>query len=231
MARKIKIDNADLKRREYTKRQRSPKTMVCRILIVCEGEKTEPNYFRAFNRVQRGSIVYEVETGGGGINTMTVVNEAVRRRSMAQYDSVWAVFDKDSFPSDQFNGAIAKAKNSGINCAWSNEAFELWYLLHFHNRVTAMSREDYGKAISDAVNKKRGTKDYKYAKNDAENYRIVTEHGCQDDAIRNAENLHLKCTDEKYHTHNPCTLVYRLVLQLTGKDEKLNEAVSAKVEE
>ena len=41
-----------------------------------------------------------------------------------------------------------KAENNNINVAWSNEAFELWYLYHFHNRTTQMSRNDYKKAIS-----------------------------------------------------------------------------------
>lgn len=231
MARVVKIDNAVLKRREYKKRERRSRLGICRILIVCEGVRTEPDYFRAFNKIQRGSIVYEVTTGGGGINTMNVVDEAIKQRAIAEYDSVWAVFDKDDFTPDKFNGAIVKARDKGINCAWSNQAFELWYLLHFHNRVTAMHRDDYKKAISDAVNKKRGTKDYKYAKNDAQNYQIVTTHGCQEDAIQRAESLHKNCTDEKYHTHNPCTLVYKLVLQLIGKDKELNEAVSAKMEE
>lgn len=45
MARVIKIDNALQKRHEYKKNKRKARTVICRILIVCEGEKTEPNYF------------------------------------------------------------------------------------------------------------------------------------------------------------------------------------------
>lgn len=49
MANKIKIDNALLKRqkRKIAKTQKGKK-ISCRILIVCEGTKTEPNYFRQF---------------------------------------------------------------------------------------------------------------------------------------------------------------------------------------
>ncbi len=102
MARKIKIDNAILKRRQYKKPEREVKTIVCRILIVCEGEKTEPNYFRAFHKIQRGSFIYDISTDGGGINTMDVVNQAISLKDAARkngkpYDSVWAVFDRDSF--------------------------------------------------------------------------------------------------------------------------------------
>jgi hypothetical protein len=237
MARTIKIDNAILKKRRYQKPKKKTREIVCRILIVCEGEKTEPNYFRAFDKIRRGSIVYEIETGGGGINTIDVVDEAIRLRGNAliPYDRVWAVFDRDSFPPVNFNNAIKKAEANGINCAWSNEAFEIWYLLHFHNRITAMSREEYRKAISDAVNdspkNKSKKKDYVYAKNDPNNHRTINQYGCQDDAIRWAQGLHEKCMGERYHKHNPCTLVYKLVLQLMGVDKELNDEVSAKIEE
>lgn len=174
MARKIKIDNAILKRRQHSAPKRKVRVINCNILIVCEGEKTEPNYFRVFNKTRKGTIVYELTIDGGGINTMQVVDKAIELNSSFDYDSVWAVFDKDSFSPDQFNGAIIKARQNNINCAWSNEAFELWYLLHFHNRVTAMSREEYKKAISDAVNtspkNKKKKKDYEYAKNAPNNY-------------------------------------------------------------
>ena len=49
MARKVKIDNAILKRlqRKETKRVENSKTKRRYVLIVCEGEKTEPNYFKS----------------------------------------------------------------------------------------------------------------------------------------------------------------------------------------
>ncbi len=49
MARKIKIDNAILKRRQRIDRKRKMGIKSKRLfyLIVCEGEKTEPNYFES----------------------------------------------------------------------------------------------------------------------------------------------------------------------------------------
>ena len=49
MARKIKIDNAILKRRQHSAPKRKVRVINCNILIVCEGEKTEPNYFSLNN--------------------------------------------------------------------------------------------------------------------------------------------------------------------------------------
>ncbi len=233
-ANRIKKEPA-LERRAQRQEARRTKTkqMSCRILIVCEGEKTEPNYFEAFKTISNGSFVYDIEAKGFGLNTIGVVNKAIELRDKAQipYDAVWAVFDRDSFPPNDFDNAIAIAQANNINVAWSNEAFELWYLLHFQYRNTAMSRTEYKNAISDAVNSKKSLKDrgYIYQKNDLRNYSIMTTHGSQEDAIRNAEALCEQFTDKAYHDHNPCTTVHKLVLQLLNRDEDLKKAVMAKM--
>lgn len=236
MARVLKIDNALQKRHEYKKKKREVRTVICRILIVCEGERTEPNYFRSFNRFTKGNMVYELTLDGGKINTIGVVDKAISLRNQANvpYDRVWAVFDKDSFPAKNFNMAIAKARQKHIECAWSNEAFELWYLYHFHNRITGMSREEYAAAITRAVNESPQYKKktpYKYTKNDKNSFETVTTYGSQDNAIHWAEAKHNEYADEKYATHNPCTTVYRLVRQLTGEDQELNEEIIHKMNE
>lgn len=202
-----------------------------------EGEKTEPNYFRHFKKINNESFTYEVTAEGDGLNTIAVVDEAIRQKRQAEltqppYDSVWAVFDKDSFPKKRFNAAIIKANDNGINVAWSNEAFELWYLYHFHNRITAMNRSEYQKAISDAVNKVgnlRGRKKYKYAKNASDNYAIMNKYGNQENAIKWAREQHQTYADEKYADHNPCTTVYLLVLQLLNRDKELIRKVMEKI--
>ena len=54
-AKKIKIDNASFKFKKQTQR-REQKVIRCSVLIVCEGTKTEPNYFDAFAQKQQGII-------------------------------------------------------------------------------------------------------------------------------------------------------------------------------
>lgn len=237
MARKIKIDNALLKRqRRKQAKEHREKKISCRVLIVCEGKKTEPDYFRRFRVGENSHFVYEVECEGGGINTIDVVDVAIERKSQAErttpYDSVWAVFDRDSFPKERFNTAIQKAKDNGIEVAWSNEAFELWYLYHFQNQVSAMSRSQYETAISDAVNasgKWTEKEPYRYAKNEERNYDIMTGYGDMERAIIWARKRHEAFDGTKYADQNPCTLVYKLVLQLLNRDETLIERVMAKI--
>ena len=233
-AKRIKIDNASSKfRRQSQKREQ--KVIRCSVLIVCEGTKTEPNYFEAFAEKQQGVIVYDIEVKGLGRGTKDVVEKAIDLKNKNSYDRVWAVFDKDEFPAKDFNEAIAMGQKNGIEVAWSNEAFELWYLYHFQNVITGVSRKDYEEKISTAVNaspKYKSKKKYIYAKKDPNNYKIMTTYGSMDSAIRYAEAKHLEyASDTRYANHNPCTTVYRLVRQLLGKDEELNNELISKIDE
>ena len=130
MAKKIKIDNVSTKFKRQSQKRVS-KVVRCSVLIVCEGTKTEPNYFEAFAKKQQGVIVYDIEVKGLGRGTKDVVEKAINLKSKNNYDRVWAVFDKDEFPAKDFNDAITLGTQNGIEVAWSNEAFELWYLYHF----------------------------------------------------------------------------------------------------
>ena len=231
MARKIKIDNAILKRRAYKcgKKEVGKKRQREYILIVCEGIKTEPNYFEAIKGTfpKKTLDTYSIEVEGTGTSTLKIIEIAIGLRKQAKklnnriYDSVWAVFDRDSFPIVDFNNSIFKAQSSKINCAWSNEAFELWYILHFQYRNTSMNREDYKKCIETEINrsilKKTGkVSSFKYKKNSKKMYKLLKEYGNEEQAIKWAKNLEGLFTDTNYSSHNPCTRVYELI-------EKLND--------
>lgn len=232
-ANRIKIEPSLARRYKKQTAKRSSRKIVTRILIVCEGEKTEPLYFKALSKDTNINLTIE----GIGDNTLNVVDKAISMRDQvkdtnSEYDRVWAVFDKDSFPSSRFNTAIKKANSNDICCAWSNEAFELWYLYHFLNRITPMSREDYKKAISEAVNNSssyKSKKKYVYKKSDPENYSIVSKFGSQENAIKWARDQSESYEDHGYSNHNPCTMVYKLVLQLIGQDEDFNNELSNKL--
>ena len=232
-ANRIKLEPALERRYAKRKERRKKRPATCKILIVCEGTKTEPNYFEAFKAINRGTAIYDIDVKGLGQNTMDVVDKAMELKQKGDYDRVWAVFDKDSFPDNKFNSAIDKAMAHDIDCAWSNEAFELWYLYHFVNRVTAMNRTEYQRAISDAVNKSpkyKLKKQYQYSKNDKCSYQIMNTYGSMEKAIRFAETKSLEYSDRRYASHNPCTMVFKLVRQLIGKDNVFNEEIKHKID-
>lgn len=235
-ANKIKLEPTLERRYARQSKRRKARQIVCKILIVCEGTKTEPNYFKAFQKINQGTFVYDIEVKGLGKNTINVVDKAIDLRNKAmgtesEYDRVWAVFDKDSFPEKNFNAAVNKAHSNHIECAWSNEAFELWYLYHFTNRITPMPRDLYKESISKAVNcsGKYKQKNYIYEKNKPENFKIMTTCGSQIDAIRWAEAKSKEYIDRRYAKHNPCTMVFKLVQQLIGQDKKLNDELARRV--
>jgi len=181
-----------------------------RILIVCEGEKTEPNYFRKF---QANQEVYDsIEVHGTGYNTVSLINEAIRIRDKAiqrkePYIETWCVFDKDNFSIELFENAINLANNNQIRCAYSIEAFEIWYMLHFNLYDTAFSRFQYKDMLSKLLNKL-------YSKNDTEMYSLL--QGRQSRAIQNAKTLFYRQCSLPLKDRNPVTTVFQLVERLIG---------------
>jgi hypothetical protein len=221
MARKEKVDNALLKRfaRQDSKRKQDIRTKRRYFLIVCEGTKTEPNYFNGLKKCLLPGVV-DVEIIGTGHNTMTVIEDAqsVRRRreefSGRTFDEVWAVFDRDCFPPEHFNNAISKGQAVKIYCAWTNKAFELWYLLHFDLYENGMSRADYKGKLDSQLSLKMG-QSYRYHKNSKDMFQVLSEHGDVKQAIiraRQLETVFVGRTD--YANHNPSTKVYELVEEL-----------------
>lgn len=205
-------------------RKQGTRDQIVRFLIVCEGEKTEPNYFRAFT--ERWSEVKEIKVAGCGCSTCQLIIEAkkiqekLERERMVPFDRVWLVFDKDEFKD--FNKAIADAKKEGMNCAWSNQAFELWYVLHFQYLDTGVDRKQYIGMIEDKVRKASKSKTFKYKKNDVGFYQILHEHGNEDFAFKNAEKLRNRHKGKvDYAAHNPRTEVDLLVNELRHPENVL----------
>lgn len=193
------------KQEKYLKRKKGnrgkPKDS---FLIVCEGEKTEPNYFNSF-RVP-GEIK---EVFGLGSNTVGLVEEALEIQKEAKkfgfkFDQVWCVFDKDDFPTANFDAAIQLAKRRNINVAYSNEAFELWYVLHFCYYNTPVSRH----ALENRLKGTLGS----YEKNSIEMYEILLDKQAQ--AIHNARSLLNSYSPVNPAQDNPSTTVHLLVQEL-----------------
>ena len=204
-----------------------------RILIVCEGKETEPNYFNSFPKIDNVSVV---TYGGKGCPSQVVdIAEKLRDDAQSPYDVVWVVFDKDDFTD--FKTALDAAHEKEIRCAWSNEAFELWFLYHFENPTNPISRDKYKGRIENHVQqgaKKQKLSQYQkfsYQKNDKNIRRtLLACGGNEDNAIKWAEKQAQEQAEwhgEKWDDHNPCTMVYLLVKQLLGeKDDEFNRKIN-----
>ncbi|MCK9217689.1 MAG: RloB family protein [Firmicutes bacterium] len=198
-----------------------------RYLIVCEGGKTEPNYFEGIKR--KIELKYkdyinvitrrlEIEIVGTGRNTEDLVKYAIKERSLSEipYGHTWVIFDKDSFSEKQFNNAIREAIDNDINVGWSNESIELWFLLHFEFLNTGISRQQYIKKLSNYFTKFDINKG-KYEKNMDNIFEVLMAKGDVQSAIKWSEKLielH-KCENRLTESAmNPGTTVYKLVSEL-----------------
>lgn len=134
-----------------------------RILIVTEGEKTEPLYFEGFRRrinENYGREYIKVEIWGAGVNTVSLFDRAreLAENDIDGYTQVWVVYDKDDFPAKDFNAVpllCAGAADGGaeFRAAWTNESFELWFLLHYEYVEAALDRRSYGPKLTRILEK------------------------------------------------------------------------------
>lgn len=114
------------------------------VLIVCEGAKTEPNYFDKL-RISKRLSTTEITVYGGdesGTHPKSVVEYArkkqIEKGKAEGYDHVWCVFDRDEHQN--IEQAFLLAAKYGIKVAFSNPNFELWFLLHYHDQSGALTR-------------------------------------------------------------------------------------------
>ena len=220
-----------LKKRSQLKRNaKKTKEYKNSILIVCEGEQTEKNYFESF---PVPNII--VATIGTGMNTESLVDEAIEKwidfsKENKFYEKLWCVFDRDSFCQKSYDGAFKKViyeekklnrkykrrvgRKINISIAYSNEAFELWYLLHFDYIDSSLSRSEYKRMLTERMKKK-------YKKNDPSIYQFFENLSKTTDgqkgqlfAINNAKKLRDNIPNGLKHNYNPSTKVDLLVEEL-----------------
>jgi hypothetical protein len=177
-----------------------------RVLICCEDSKSSADYLRRFQIDQQR---VDLQVVGTGMNTDSLVQAAIEfvekaRKNKNPYSQTWCVFDRDSFPLENYARAFQLARAHNIETAWTNEAFEFWYLLHFNYFDSAISRSQYARKLSE-----RGLE---YDKADRNVYEKVKAK--QETAIRNAKRLerHWNESGSKFpERENPSTNVHELV--------------------
>ena len=206
-------------------------------LIVCEGEETEPNYFNSITAQLPKDMVNRITVKGVGKNTLHLIDaareEIAKRRAagLPDYYYVWLVFDRDEFPADHFNRTIdgvesinmrnaslpSKARRSERwKCAWSNDAFELWYVLHFREQLGgAVSRAQYQKLLEEDIRANTAEKDFTYRKNDSQMFTRLSAHTpiamCRAERALDGQ---LKTNGTAWADMNPATRVHELVRSL-----------------
>lgn len=193
-------------------------------LIVCEGAVTEVRYFEAFPVSKQ----VHVAVHGEGKNTTSLVAAAVEHADRAvrddvPFDEVWLVYDHDDFGADKFNRAAQEVealdatRDERWRAAWSHQAFEVWYLLHFQYFDGQLHRHHVQKRLGELLQQHCGRG---YRKNDPHLYDLLLAR--QPTALQHALRLARTHGVTPHGTTrpadaNPCTQVYLLVEALNAE--------------
>jgi hypothetical protein len=187
-----------------------------RILIVCEGIKTESNYFSGLCRelgLHPANVV--IEDKKSGLDPKSLVAFALQTyRKDKDFENVFCVFDKDKHAS--YSAALDRIRSTRLKGAklyaiTSVPCFEVWILLHFAYTTHAFSAAGGASdcdLVIDELDKKGRIPGYEKGSKDI--FNVLRDKF--ETAIINAERL------EKFHllsgTDNPSTKVHQLVLHL-----------------
>lgn len=204
----------DLARRKATLAERR------RILIVCEGEKTEPLYLRALV-ADLGLTTAEVEVCGecGSAPKSVVEFGESKLESDSDFELIFFVFDRDAHAD--YNAALGlingfkgqrRFKGKTVAAITSVPCFEIWFLLHFelHTRPydAGGGKSPCGNLVS-VLKGKPGFNDYE--KGHGNHYDLL--RGRLPQAKANAANTLKQSRDagDPEHHGNPSTLMHLLV--------------------
>ena len=215
--------------REGQERYRRPRKLHKRLIVVCEGRKTEYFYFSSLRTllVQAELAALKVLSGRGS-NPIDVVQHAIRHRDadvaegiFEEGDRVYALIDVD--PHDRskeqpLDTALQIARNSGIQVLLSNPSFEVWILCHVLSAAEMKRSFVDPDAVNSELKKRLG-----FGKTELNaNHRLFEPLVKRaKDAVAVAREVRTKhfrnCADLR--KANACTEVYRLVEYLLGESD------------
>ncbi len=198
---------------ETLSRRKAKRASYEKILIVCEGEKTEPLYFTDLVQDKKlNSANVEID-GSCGSSPKSVFERALalwenENRKGDPFDKVFCVIDRDNHDSyEETVARIARQEPEGtFFSATSVPCFEYWLLLHFEYTTKPYSATQSSTSAEEVIKDlRRYMPDYN--KGDTQ---IYTNLRAQlDFAKANAERSLEQAASA--HTDNPTTNVFNLI--------------------
>ena len=198
-------------RTDTRRKGQSQKSAGQTVLIVCEGTKTELNYFKELRREYKLQAVHAVEVtaGSSGRNAKNILHDAKKRYKVSKekgdaFDRVYCVFDQDDEmgANTGFREVIVEIdKMTDFYAAYSVPSFEFWLLLHFppYSRPSCLTP----KQVFDHLQKV-------YPQYDKKRVGIFLElHDKLDQALGHADRCNKEA--EECGEDNPSTQIHNLV--------------------
>ncbi|TQR61525.1 RloB family protein [Campylobacter troglodytis] len=182
------------------------------ILIVCEGEKTEKNYFnRLKNFLKLTSVSIEILPSSHPTPMQVINYVGQKAKKVSEYDEIYCVIDRDTHKD--FDKALSKVqsiklKNTILKAIVSDPCFEFWILCHF----TATTQHFGGNSPCLQVQKHKDfKKNLPHYSKDYDFRDIITSHLLT--AIKNSKAVNKANLSTKQSTY---TQVVELVERLQG---------------
>lgn len=130
-------------------RQQAKRKPYDKVLIVCEGTKTEPCYLNELKdelKLSTANVFIDPSPGSDPLSVVehaeALTREQSRQRHTDNYDRVFCVFDKDEHEEhgERYSKALNKIsqiriKDVEFSAITSNPCFEVWPILHFELRT------------------------------------------------------------------------------------------------
>ena len=194
-------------------RRKAKRDRYAKVLIVTEGEKTEPNYFIGLTDSLKLNSANIVITGKSDSAPISIVDFAIQKYQLEKqcgdpFDKVYCVFDRDAHESyQQAIDKITSAKPKDIYAAIiSTPCFEYWLLLHFVYTTAQFQGTGNKSACEQLIDElKKYTPEY--AKNDKSIFEKLSQQ-LQQAKVFSARSL-AEATNN--NDNNPSTHVHTLV--------------------
>lgn len=194
-------------------RRKSRRAAYAKVLIVCEGEKTEPYYFEDLkNHYKLNSANIEISNKGGSspIGIWQYANQRFTQEKNASdpFDKVYCVFDKDTHTTyqDACNKIAAAKPKDTFFAITSVPCFEYWLLLHFTYSTAAFVAQPGNSAGAQMeAELKRFWPGYTKGMTDVFTQRLDQLDFAKQNAVR------ALAAANATHTDNPTTRVHTLV--------------------
>jgi len=225
-------------------------------IIFCEDSVSEPVYFKYFetSKIKINCVTNQDSMMKNVINAIHHCQEnellSNEEDSIMEGTQVWCVFDRDREETQakiqkgniEFDESIEIAERKGIKVAWSNDAFEVWILLHFEEVIQTERADVYERLTeffkslpnpNEDLTKALRYHNFNYKENlkSETNFRNIVRKVIEGKTTTTAAIERAKTLDEFYPPNTkpsekaPCTKVYLLVEELLHYGQKFDLVV------
>ncbi len=228
--------NKEQSRKDFN-REIDNKSKKLDIIIACEDKVSAPCYLDTLfsqlkkdRKIASGSMIiakHKHTDPSGVLKDLKTHNE--NGLTYKDFTHQWIVIDRDNQTANKkghtpqnFNNALVAAKKEDIRVAYSNDCFELWYLLHFDYIITPMYRDKILSRLIDKLKQVDNSTFDKLTKDKIKSQswtkKIYNELlDKQENAIQNAEKLMRSYKHHNPGSDNPSTSMHLLVKLLLGR--------------